>query len=92
MILVRVALKFIASQFVFDVKNKELVKAQFDLFSTQVPLMYTVLLINTWALAISFYGEAPIWLSVYIPVAITIVCGVRILGWLRSRKAVSNFE
>jgi predicted signal transduction protein with EAL and GGDEF domain len=90
--LVRAALKFIVSQFVFDTKNKELVKAQFDLFSTQVPLMYTVLLINTWALAISFYGQAPDWLSVYIPMAITIVCGVRILGWLRSRKVVSSFE
>lgn len=90
--MVRAALKFIVSQFVFDTKNKELVKAQFDLFSTQVPLMYTVLLINTWALAISFYGQAPDWLSVYIPMAITIVCGVRILGWLRSRKVVSSFE
>lgn len=90
--MVRAALKFIVSQFVLDAKNKELVKAQFDLFSTQVPLMYSVLLINTWALAISFYGQAPDWLSLYIPLAITIVCGVRILSWLRSRKVVSSFE
>ena len=65
--LVRAAFKFVVSQFVLDTKNKELVKAQFSLFSTQVPLMYAVLLINTWALAFSFYNEAPDWLSVYIP-------------------------
>ncbi|MEP2945460.1 MAG: EAL domain-containing protein [Lentilitoribacter sp.] len=90
--LVRAAFKFVASQFVLDTKNKELVKAQFSLFSTQVPLMYAVLLINTWALAFSFYNEAPDWLSVYIPMGITLVCGIRILSWLRSRSADPSFE
>jgi predicted signal transduction protein with EAL and GGDEF domain len=72
--------------------NPELLKAQYRAFSHQLPLMYFILLTNTWALAISHLDVAPIWLTVYIPVVFTILCGIRLVGWWRSRYVVPTHE
>jgi diguanylate cyclase (GGDEF)-like protein len=72
--------------------NPELLKAQYQAFSHQLPLMYFILLTNTWALAVSHMSVAPIWLTVYVPTVFTIVCGVRLVGWRRSRYVVPTHE
>lgn len=72
--------------------NPELLKAQYRAFSHQLPLMYFILLTNTWALAISHLDVAPVWLTVYIPTAFTILCGIRTVGWWRSRYVVPTRE
>ncbi len=61
--------------------NPELLLAQYKVFSRQVPLMYLILLVNTWILAILFLKAAPIWLSLYIPIILTIVSGFRLTRW-----------
>lgn len=72
--------------------NAELLKAQFEVFSSQVPLMYSIVLVNAWALAFMFKSEAPVWLSVWIPAGLSLVCILRLLGWWRSRKVVPSPE
>src|ERR1700761_1251241 len=47
--------------------NPELLKAQYRAFSRQLPLMYFILLTNTWALAASHYSVAPHWLTIWCP-------------------------
>lgn len=72
--------------------NPELLKAQYRAFSRQLPLMYFILLTNTWALAVSHYADAPVWLTVSIPALFTVLCGVRVAGWWRSRSVVPTAE
>ncbi len=72
--------------------NPELLKAQYRAFSRQLPLMYFILLTNTWALAITHYADAPVWLTVSIPALFTVLCGIRVAGWWRSRSVVPTAE
>lgn len=72
--------------------NPELLKAQYRAFSRQLPLMYFILLTNTWALAVSHYSIAPLWLTVFAPAGFTLLCGVRVHGWWRSRSLVPTHE
>ena len=73
--------------------NPELLKAQYRAFSRQLPLMYFILLTNTWALAVSHHAVAPIWLTVYCPAGFTALCGLRVIGcgdrdrWCRPPKS-----
>ncbi len=70
--------------------NADLLKAQFEVFSKQVPLMYTIVLINAWALAITFAQRAPDWLTIWIPAFISVACCVRVASWWRSVSAVPD--
>ena len=72
--------------------NPELLKAQYRAFSRQLPLMYFILLTNTWALAVSHYSVAPVWLTIYSPACFTALCGIRVIGWWRSRSVVPTAE
>ena len=72
--------------------NPELLKAQYRAFSRQLPLMYFILLTNTWALAVSHHAVAPIWLTVYCPAGFTALCGICVVGWWRSRSVVPTAE
>ena len=72
--------------------NPDLLKAQFEVFSSQVPLMYSIVLINAWALAITFMPAAPAWLTVYVPLGFTAICGIRLAGWWRSRHSCPTAE
>ncbi|CAM3123244.1 GGDEF-domain containing protein [Pseudomonas floridensis] len=63
--------------------NPRLLQAQYIALSRQLPLMYFVLLVNTWALAFT-HGTAPVWLTLLIPTLLTLVCGIRARMWLRT--------
>ena len=65
--------------------NPDLLLAQYSAFSKQIPLMYCILVANTWALSYSFIGTAPDWLSLYSPTLLSIVCVVRVVNWWRTR-------
>ncbi|MGP0011613.1 putative bifunctional diguanylate cyclase/phosphodiesterase [Pseudomonas sp.] len=64
--------------------NPKLLRAQYVALSRQLPLMYLVLLLNMWALAITHLTTAPLWLTFVIPLAMTVVCVARAWMWLRS--------
>ena len=65
--------------------DPELVRAQAQAFSRQVPLMYAILLVNSLVLAAT-HTAAPDLLRLYIPGVLTLVCVVRIGMWWPSRN------
>lgn len=78
----------LAKQFVrlWSLTDKpELLRAQHRAFSRQVPLMYVILMTNTWALAITHVDHAPLWLTTGVPCLMTAVSLLRIAMWWRQR-------
>ncbi len=69
-------------------KNPELNRSQFDASSRQIPLLYLILLTNSTALAITHFYVAPAGLSLYIPLALGLVCVARLLRWLRIDRSI----
>ncbi|MFM0593693.1 putative bifunctional diguanylate cyclase/phosphodiesterase [Paraburkholderia dilworthii] len=65
--------------------SNELIGAQFDAFSRQVPLLYFILLINTGAVAYTHQPHSPAWLSIDIPVVLGFIGLARLLVWLGRR-------
>ncbi|MGQ3355187.1 MAG: putative bifunctional diguanylate cyclase/phosphodiesterase [Phreatobacter sp.] len=65
--------------------NPDLLRAQHRAFSRQVPLMYVILMTNTWALATTHVDYAPVWLTMGIPGLMTVVSVLRIAMWWRQR-------
>jgi diguanylate cyclase (GGDEF)-like protein len=66
--------------------NPKLLQAQYRVLSRQIPLMYFILLVNSWALAWTHYSQAPAWLSLTVPVILSLVCIVRSWVW-RQRQS-----
>ena len=64
--------------------NPRLLQAQYVALSRQLPLMYFVLLVNTWALAFTHWRTAPVWLTLLVPALLTVICAVRARKWLRT--------
>ncbi|MGN2430362.1 putative bifunctional diguanylate cyclase/phosphodiesterase [Pseudomonas syringae] len=62
--------------------NPRLLQAQYVALSRQLPLMYFVLLVNTWALAYTHLLIAPKWLTLLAPALLTVICGIRARKWL----------
>ncbi len=68
--------------------NPELLRAQLTALSRLVPLLYSILVANAWVLASTFFGKAPNWLGVYVALALSIFCAVRLTQWWRKRGLV----
>lgn len=65
--------------------DMDLLRAQFDAFVRQVPLLYAVLGINALAVSASFSGDArPLWTRLY-PVAMVAIAAIRGVWWWRRR-------
>lgn len=65
--------------------NRELIKAQYRAFSKQIPLMYFILVSNTWATALTFLGSAPSVLTISTPFVLSVFCATRVMLWWKSR-------
>ena len=65
--------------------DPDLLRAQHRAFSRQVPLMYVILMTNTWALAATHIAHAPAWITIGVPVVMTLFTGLRIAMWWRHR-------
>lgn len=72
--------------------NARLLQAQCASLSRLIPLMYFILLANSWVLAASYVDTAPLWLAIYCPIALTIICAIRIAIWWRRRNATQTTE
>ncbi|MEP2454585.1 MAG: hypothetical protein ABJI06_05590, partial [Roseibium sp.] len=66
--------------------NDDLVLAQHRANSRQIPLLYFLVVVNAWALVTTFFETAPVYLTIYVPVGLTIVAGVRTVYWWQSRN------
>src|SRR5690606_32264499 len=56
--------------------------------SRLIPLLYFILIANAWVLTITFIGQAPNWLTLYVAVALSAVCGLRLVLWWRKKGVV----
>ncbi|MFT4065871.1 putative bifunctional diguanylate cyclase/phosphodiesterase [Paraburkholderia sp.] len=72
--------------------DPELVRAQLQAFGRQIPLLYFILLVNTAAVSVTHVDSAPLWLSVYMPAALGILCLMRCAHWWRIRHRVLTHE
>jgi diguanylate cyclase (GGDEF)-like protein len=72
--------------------NPELIQAKLAAFSKQVPLLYALLVSNTFALAITHMASAPVALTVYIPATLDLICVARMIVWLRTRNQQWTLE
>jgi diguanylate cyclase (GGDEF)-like protein len=70
----------------------ELQRSQYRAFLQQVPLLYAVLIVNTVTVAITHFGVAPIYLSVYAPALLCLFCIGRVAVWLHSRRRTLSDE
>ncbi|WP_298240838.1 EAL domain-containing protein [uncultured Bradyrhizobium sp.] len=70
--------------------NPDLMRAQFDAFSKQVPLLYFILMSNTIAVAYTYVNVAPDWLTLIVPSVLTVLAGLRTYWWLRQRHLVRS--
>ncbi|WP_314408434.1 EAL domain-containing protein [Pseudomonas kuykendallii] len=66
--------------------NPRLLKAQYVALSRQLPMMYFILLVNTWALAVTHFDTAPGWLTLAMPALLTIISFRRAQIWWRNRN------
>jgi diguanylate cyclase (GGDEF)-like protein len=80
----------VAELFRVPADNPELMRAQFDAFSKQIPLLYFILITNTIAVAYTYVPLAPASLSMIVPAALIAVTGFRTFWWLRQRRVVRN--
>jgi diguanylate cyclase (GGDEF)-like protein len=74
------------------VDNPELLKAQYRAFSRQLPMMYFILMSSTWAVAATHMAYAPYWLTIGIPIAMTVFSSYRVAHWWRSRRIAPTPE
>ncbi|MGV8855303.1 MAG: putative bifunctional diguanylate cyclase/phosphodiesterase [Devosia sp.] len=73
-------------------EDTELVLAQAQALTRQVPLMYAMVLVNTLILTCTHIGTAPELLTVYIPAALSAVSLARIASWWLGRHALVDVE
>jgi len=78
--------------FSIDARNPELLKAQCAALSRLIPLLYFILVVNSWMLAASFYHTAPIWLTIYVSLGLTAICAFRLVVWWRTRGETLTAE
>ena len=74
------------------VGNPELLKAQYRAFSRQLPMMYFILMTSTWAVAATHMAYAPYWLTIGMPIAMTVFSSYRVAHWWRSRRIAPTPE
>jgi diguanylate cyclase (GGDEF)-like protein len=70
--------------------NPRLLRAQYHALARQIPLMYFILLVNSWALACTHFLTSPVWLTVYIPLVLTLICMARAVSWRRGSHVEPN--
>lgn len=74
-----------------EVENEDLsfqLRVQYQAFNKQLPLMYCILLLNTWILSSNHRDAAPVWLTWYIPLLLSLLCLVRLGVWYTKRHEV----
>lgn len=68
----------------FQNTPRDLAIAQFRELRRQVPLLYLLLTMNAFAVSYTHYVFAPAYLTLGIPSALTLICVIRAVSWLRA--------
>jgi len=70
----------------------ELLKAQYKAFASKIPMMYFILVVNSWALAMTHWHFAPRWLTIDYPTVLSLMCAVRFFIWHKNRTTEPTAE
>ncbi|WP_033069370.1 putative bifunctional diguanylate cyclase/phosphodiesterase [Thalassospira australica] len=81
-----------ADTFKIRTDKPELVRAQVNALSRQIPVLYMLLLANAVALAYTHYGVAPDWMTVYAVFVLAVICVVRGVTWHRARFDIDDID
>ncbi|MGL4496933.1 MAG: putative bifunctional diguanylate cyclase/phosphodiesterase [Beijerinckiaceae bacterium] len=73
-------------------ENPAIFMSQFGAYAELMPLLYFILISNLALTAWNFYGIAPDWATILIPLAACVICVVRGIFWLRLRGAEVSLE
>jgi diguanylate cyclase (GGDEF)-like protein len=68
--------------------NTALMRSQVRVLSRQVPLLYFIIVVNTVAIAWTFFHVAPLLLTTGFPALLIVTCVARLWIWVRARGAV----
>ncbi|MCO6184969.1 bifunctional diguanylate cyclase/phosphodiesterase [Rhizobium sp. L1K21] len=82
----------IAYYMTVPVDDPELLRAQYQALSHQLPMMYFILMSSTWALAYTHFEIAPVALTVSLPLLLTAAAIARVARWCRSRGIVPTAQ
>ncbi|MDR5172216.1 EAL domain-containing protein [Methylobacillus flagellatus] len=66
----------------------ELLCAKCTELSRFIPLLYSILVANSWVLAFSFIDSAPAGMTFAIAISLSAICAVRTISWWRNRHVV----
>ncbi len=69
-----------------DLRQPELLQARAAALSTQIPMMYLLVLICSGVLVLTHWSVAPAYLTVYFPVTLTVLCAIRLVRWWLARN------
>jgi diguanylate cyclase (GGDEF)-like protein len=81
-----VKIEKIKSLFTVPSGDPDLTLAQYQANIRQLPMMYMLLLVNTWVLVLSFWNQAPLSLIIYVPLGLTALTASRTIHWWRVAK------
>lgn len=62
--------------------DEPLLRAQLTAMERQIPLLYIIILTSVWGLAIHFQGDAPEYLTLWLPGALTFMVISRMATWI----------
>ncbi|CAG0995706.1 putative signaling protein [Methylophilaceae bacterium] len=82
----------IAGYMAVPVDNPDLLQARCIALSRMIPLLYFILVANSWVLTATFIDMAPLWLTVHVALLLSIICVARLFVWWRARGAILSNE
>lgn len=68
----------------------DLAVAQYRALSRNLPLLYFILLVNSWCLVATHFHVAPRYLTIWVPSMLTLICGARLFRWYCDRNHVPS--
>lgn len=81
-------LAWLRAALIVDDHNPALLQAQFRALITHAPLLHLAFFSGMWLLALTYSGYAPLWLTLYFPLALSVAAVLRALHWWRVRNTV----
>tara|TARA_R110000868_G_scaffold79256_20_gene225647 strand:- start:2065 stop:4872 length:2808 start_codon:yes stop_codon:yes gene_type:complete len=71
-------------------KSQVALHEQYKALTGQIPLMYALMFINVFCLAMVTYGDVPVWLSLSVPATLSVIIVVRGFLWMARKRSVPS--
>lgn len=71
-------------------ERPELMRAQVEGLTRQIPMMYLLLMVNALGLSYTHFQQAPFFLTVFFPGFLTLLCLFRSIVWIRTKAVLDD--